>query len=310
MGAWARQTTSPVAWLSLTSFDRHPSRLERGLLTALEPVVGPGAEDLTELLQREVDDAVLVLDDVHLVGAEAAGVLGLLVDRAPSGLRIVLISRHRPLLRLQRINAAGGLGEVSVDQLAFSTEDVRRAAEAIGRPLTPDQAVRLRALTAGWPVAVRLALMSGPTITGRLVTGGQLRAATLTDYLLEEVLGDLPTALRDFLLRVSITDWLTGRLAIELSGDPWPRRCWRTPSRVASRSNAATAPGVSRSTAGTGSSATSAGPCCVVVNRHWPTSCTFGRRDSSPSPTPRSRPAMRCPVGRRRWRPTSCSATG
>ena len=220
LGAWARQTTSPVAWLSLTSFDRHPSRLERGLLTALEPVVGPGAEDLTELLQREVDDAVLVLDDVHLLGAEAAGVLGLLVDRAPRGLRIVLISRHRPLLRLQRINAAGGLGEVSVDQLAFSTEDVRRAAEAIGRPLTPDQAVRLRALTAGWPVAVRLALMSGPTITGRLVTGGQLRAATLTDYLLEEVLGDLPTALRDFLLRVSITDWLTGRLAIELSGDP------------------------------------------------------------------------------------------
>ena len=220
VGAWARQATSPVAWLSLTSFDRHPSRLERGLLTALEPVVGPGAEDLTELLQREVDEAVLVLDDVHLVGAEAAGVLGLLVDRAPSGLRIVLISRHRPLLRLQRINAAGGLGEVSVDQLAFSTEDVRRAADAIGRPLSPEQAVRLRALTAGWPVAVRLALMSGPTITGRLVTGGQLRAAALTDYLLEEVLGDLPAALRDFLLRVSITDWLTGRLAIELSGDP------------------------------------------------------------------------------------------
>ena len=32
LGAWARQTTSAVAWLSLTSFDRHQSRLERGLL--------------------------------------------------------------------------------------------------------------------------------------------------------------------------------------------------------------------------------------------------------------------------------------
>ena len=181
--------------------------------------MGPGAEDLAALLQREVDDAVLVLDDVHLVGAESAGVFGLLVDRAPKGLRIVLISRHRPLLRLQRINAAGGLGEVSVDQLAFSTVEVRRAADELGRPLSPEQAVRLCALTAGWPVAIRLALMSGPTITGRLATGGQLRAASLTDYLIEEVLGDLPTTLRDFLLRVSVTDWLTGRLAIELSGD-------------------------------------------------------------------------------------------
>ena len=219
VGAWARQTPTRVAWLSLTSFDRHPSRLERGLVTALESVVGTGAEDLSGLLQREVDDSVLVLDDVHLVGAEAAGVLGLLVDRAPTGLRIVLVSRQRPLLRLQRINAAGGLGEVSVDQLAFSMVEVRRAAAQLGRPLSEEQAVHLRALTAGWPVAVRLAVMSGPVITGRLATGGQLRSATLTDYLVEEVLGDLPTTLRDFLLRVSVTDWLTGRLAVELSGD-------------------------------------------------------------------------------------------
>ncbi|HEY5981049.1 MAG TPA: LuxR C-terminal-related transcriptional regulator [Microlunatus sp.] len=219
VGAWARQTTSTVAWLSLTSSDKHPSRLQRGLISALEPVVGTGARDLAELLQHEVHDAVLVLDDVHVVGPEAAGVLGRLLDRAPDGLRIVLISRRRPLLRLQRINAAGGLGEVSIDQLAFSAGEVGRAAAQLGRPLSPQQATNLRALTAGWPVAVRLALMSAPTITGRLVTGGQLRAATLTDYLIEEVLGDLPTVLRDFLLRVSVTDWLTGRLAIELSGD-------------------------------------------------------------------------------------------
>lgn len=221
VAAWARRSSHAVAWLSLTSFDKHPQRLERGLLTALEPVLGRGASDLAALLQRpDAEGATLVLDDVHLLGSGAATVLGELVDRAPAGLRIVLVSRRRPLLRLQRINAAGGLGSVSMDELAFSTDEVVAAAEQLGRQVSAEQAAQLRTLTAGWPVALRLALMAAPGVTPRLVTGGQLRLATLTDYLVEEVLGDLPVVLRELLLRVSTTDWLTGRLAIELSGDP------------------------------------------------------------------------------------------
>ncbi len=224
LSAWAARSARPLAWLSLTAADKHPQRLERGLLTALEPLWRTGAARLEDLLQHALPphpagDPVLVLDDVHLLGPAASGVLGTLVERAPAGLRIVLSSRSRPLLRLQRINVAGGLGEVSIDRLAFSAEEVRLAAARLDRPLSEDQATRLLGLTAGWPVAVRLALLSGPEPSGRLATGGQLRLATLTDYLIEEILGDLPPVLRDLLLELSVSDWLTGRLAIELSGD-------------------------------------------------------------------------------------------
>ena len=219
VSAWARQAAFPVAWLSLTGFDKHPQRLERGLLTALEPVLGTNAADLSDLLRRPGREAAVVLDDVHVLGAGAVGVLDLLVSQAPAMLRVVLVSRQRPMLRLQRVNAAGGLGVVPAEQLTFSTSEVRLAAQQLGRRLTTAQAESLESLTDGWPVAVRLALMSGSEQTSRLVTGGQLRLSTLTDYLVEEVLGELPPVLRDFLLTISISDWITSALATQLSGD-------------------------------------------------------------------------------------------
>ena len=108
---------------------------------------------------------------------------------------------------------------MSIDQLAFTAEEIRLAAGRLGRRLSDRQADLLRDLTGGWPVAVRLALMSGAEPLARLASGGQLRLSTLTDYLVEEVLGDLPIGLHDFLLRVSVADWLTARLATELADD-------------------------------------------------------------------------------------------
>jgi LuxR family maltose regulon positive regulatory protein len=220
LSAWAAQSRRPVAWLSLTALDKHPQRLERGLLTALESIHGTGAVDLVDLMHRHLGESVLIVDDVHLLGAATAGVLGLLVEQAPTSLRVVLASRQRPLLRLQRVHAAGGLGVVVADQLSFTATEIGSAAAQLHRPLAPRQADNLLALTAGWPVAVRLALLSGPDQVARLATGGQLRLTTLTDYLLEEVLADLPSVLRDFLLTISVSDWMTPGLATELSGDP------------------------------------------------------------------------------------------
>lgn len=220
LSAWAEQCARPVAWLSLTSFDKHPQRLEQGLLTALGTILESGAKSLPDLLRRDLDqEAVLVLDDVHVLGAASASVLGVLVDQGPPRLHVVLAARQRPLLRLQRINAAGGLGVVRADELAFTATEIAQAARRLDRPLTTGQVSQLMTLTAGWPVAVRLALMSAVDLTARLVTGGQLRLPTLADYLLEEVLGDLPQVLRDFLLTISVSDWLTTAMAVDLSGD-------------------------------------------------------------------------------------------
>ena len=73
----------------------------------------------------------MVLDDVRVLGAGAVGVLDLLVSQAPAMLRVVFVSRQRPMLRLQRVNAAGGLGVVPAEQLTFSTSEVRLAATSV-----------------------------------------------------------------------------------------------------------------------------------------------------------------------------------
>ena len=78
------------------------------------------------------------------------------VDVVSRGVDTELFAPHRRSAGLRR---QWGLGP---DDLAFSPVEVGLAATAMGQPLTRGRAAELQKLTNGWPVAVRLALMSLP----------------------------------------------------------------------------------------------------------------------------------------------------
>jgi LuxR family maltose regulon positive regulatory protein len=210
--AWAGRLGPGVGWLSLTEADHHPEHLARGLtavLADLEP--GPG----------EAPGAVLVVDDVHLAGEAAARtVLRPLLEQPPTGIRLVLAGRSDPGLGLSRLRAAGRLAEPGTDDLSFTAAEVGRVAEALGAPVSPARASALQEVTGGWPVAVRLALMSSapgdlpiePRPTGLI--------PHLPDYLVESVLAGLPRELAGFAVEACVCDWLTGSLADTLPGRP------------------------------------------------------------------------------------------
>ncbi|WP_425954035.1 LuxR C-terminal-related transcriptional regulator [Xylanimonas sp. McL0601] len=251
---WAHHQGRPVAWLSIDPFDNDLTRLHRGLLESLrvaasEHLSRAGARRTTlgrlrtpglgERLNPEYFDAllgmlgelegelVLVLDDVHqLRGGGVIEVLGAFTRQLPPNVRLVISARHDPALPLQRLRAAGLLGEIREEDLAFDREELHRLVErdsaAIGDDAVTDDdtATTLYRLTGGWPVAVRLILvaMSSPLSPTPLAA---LSEATrpLADYLVEEVLRGLPEDLRMFVLRATST----GTINPELAAVVWDR---------------------------------------------------------------------------------------
>ncbi|MGB7964053.1 MAG: LuxR C-terminal-related transcriptional regulator [Propionicimonas sp.] len=230
LNSWAGASSRLVAWLSLTTSDRYPEHLAQRISAALEELRltpdEPGVEGTDERDRESVDEdiSVLIIDDVHLAAsAESRAILIQLLERAPRRLHIVLAGRHSPPFGLTRFLANGELDRLSLDDLAFSAEEVELAAAVMGQPLTSARAAELHALTKGWPVAVRLALMTSPRFESNLPAALRLAAGAdipqLVDYLVENVIDQLPASLRAFVPRACTCDWLTGRMASELAGN-------------------------------------------------------------------------------------------
>ena len=248
LATWASAETGVVAWLSVDRFDDDAGRLHRGLLDALRYAAGgdPALDALAtpalgERLADEHVDAlldaleslgtglVLVLDDVHeLSGGDAARLLGVVVERLPPNVRLVLASRSDPPLPLRRLRDAGLLGQLRQGDLAFDRAEIAALVDAEPTPLGGSEVDRLRDLTAGWPVALRLTLTalrgSGEERAGLAAVLAAMDRADvpLADYLVEEVLRGLPEELAAFVLRATCAETVDATTAALLGGPDGP----------------------------------------------------------------------------------------
>jgi len=240
---WVRKTTMPSAWLTLDRFDARPERLFRGVLAAVQSTAAGLSPAINDVLlsadraqaQDEVasydhllaaldlleEPLVLVIDDVHLAGPGLAdGVVGLLTSSVPPALRLVLSGRDHSSLRLERLRYADGLEEFRTAELAFTLPEAMELASS----LEPSPELDVEAVwsaTAGWPVALHAGLVGTPANKERENGfNGFTLGRAFTEYIAEEVLGQLDPQLADFVLRTTTSDWLEHELAIALSGLP------------------------------------------------------------------------------------------
>jgi LuxR family transcriptional regulator, maltose regulon positive regulatory protein len=171
---------------------------------ALDEVVPSLVNDLARLDTR----AALVIDDLHMVPADAVAPLGLLVERLPPAVALVVGSRSDPPLPLGRWRANGVLGELRSDQLRFSARDTAQVVAANGVELTSDDADALTARTEGWAAGVHLAALAmrqdpDPSSFVKAFAGSD---HNITDYLVGEVLDQLDAASLDCLLALATLD--------------------------------------------------------------------------------------------------------
>lgn len=239
-----------AVWHTLTPADRSLSVLARNvvrklrlvvpqlsaeLVTAVEGARGPDvsidsgrpvaiaaalAHDLDLVLSRDV---VLVLDDVHEVEprSDSANFLAALCRHVPARLRMVTASRHRLPFAVARMRVAGDLKEIEAADLAFTVTEIEDLLTTrLGRE-DQELAKEIATLTAGWPVAVVLAIEAA--IQGADAVEGQLvEQQGLFDYLAEEVLAteDRPTVNR--LRDLSLLPWFDGNLLTGLGIEESP----------------------------------------------------------------------------------------
>lgn len=210
-------------WVALDEQDNDPARLLATLVQSLHPlgldwemdpqalvanVAGGGSEaraalaGIVNALCTGAEGRILwLLDDVQRLDDPATlNVLEALIERLPGHVALVLGARSEPALPLARLRAQGELGELDARQLRFDESDVmtlgvRRWGDAPSAEVVRETLQRTR----GWAVGVQLMLASK---SGSGSGGARLEAGAasreLFDFLAQEVLDDLPPALRTF----------------------------------------------------------------------------------------------------------------
>lgn len=247
VSGWLLTGGRPAGWVAVERFDNEPGRLIGEIVRALGTMLGDdalagvrrslaGRSDLGMTVIPALADAlkadappglVLVLDDYHLIGDETARTnLGDLLDVIGEAMRVVVISRTRPALRLGRRLTAGEAVVICADQLAFEPAEAQRLLrDAHGLELSEDD-LRLALRRAhGWAAglellatALELAQQEGVSSVAEAL--GSLTRGALLDYVVDEMLSQAGDPQRDFLLHTAVLPRINGPLAAAVTGDP------------------------------------------------------------------------------------------
>jgi LuxR family maltose regulon positive regulatory protein len=232
---WAKETTLPVAWLTVDSDDNDISRFIRyviGALQTLEPGLGEEAVDLLAsskddgwktgltLLINELSvlpkEGVLVFDDFHaLENSTILQRFDFYLKHSPPNLHLIIASRSEPELDLAFLRAKGRVLELGADDLRFTGEEVMGYfQEVAGLELPPETIQALEERTDGWVTSLQMAALSlkDQADPANLLANLEGKSHYLSDFLAEEVLDRQPGEIRQFLLRSSILETLSGPL--------------------------------------------------------------------------------------------------
>ena len=226
------------SWLSLDNEDNDPVRFLTYLVAALQTVerdIGQGVMAalqspgpvsipvlLTTLLNEIADlpnDLVLVLDDYHVIEAQAIDeILGFALDHLPPAMHLVTASRSDPSLALSRLRARGQLTELREADLRFTTDETTVFFHQSSHlPISPDDVHTLENRTEGWITGLQLAAVAMQNLTQREQMTSFVRSfggshRYVIDYLVDEVLSQQIPEIQRFLLQTSILARLSAPL--------------------------------------------------------------------------------------------------
>src|SRR3954447_10648332 len=250
LAAWLSARTSEAsgrrsaAWLSLDPADDDPDLFWSSVLAAVR-TAAPGAapsvaavlaaphpppmRELLTLLLNDLgaidQDLLLVLDDYQvLTSLEVHQGMAFVLDHLPPRLHLVIASRADPSLPLARMRARGELVELRAADLRFTPDEAAAYLTGVmALPLTAADVATLEGRTEGWIAALQLAALSleGREDASAFIASFAGDDRYVVDYLVEEVLQGQPARVRDFLLRTSVLERLSGALcdAVTQQGD-------------------------------------------------------------------------------------------
>jgi LuxR family maltose regulon positive regulatory protein len=236
-----RTAGTRTAWMSITGDQQEPAQLLTYLATSLieagvdlGPVeklvaqwftdvpIAAAATALVAQLSRLTVPLVLLIDDVHqLPRATVELIFGPLLQPGLEHVHLAISGRSRPTLSLAGLRNRGELLEFEIDNLRFGLVEIN----TLFPDLDAGQRELLNTRTQGWPVALQLARL---WLTARpervsLIAGFSGHTFEVAEYLTEQVLSDLPPAVRATLESTAPLEQLCAGLvaAVTESPDAW-----------------------------------------------------------------------------------------
>ena len=235
-------TGEPAAgWVSLDRNDNAPTRFWAYVIAALrkiQPGVGeralvslnapqpPSIESLLPILINDIsaveDVFALVLDDYHVIETPSIHRgIGYLLEHLPRQMQLVIASRSDPPLPLALLRGRGELTELRGPDLRFTAAEASEFLnEAMDLKLSPEDVAALEARTEGWITGLQLAALSmrGREDVHDFIVAFSGDHRFIADFLVEEVLQRQSEQVRNFLLKTSILERLTGPLCDAVTG--------------------------------------------------------------------------------------------
>jgi ATP/maltotriose-dependent transcriptional regulator MalT len=214
-------------WHLLAALQRACPELEaRDLLSRLRPPAAELPETLLPALVNELAalsvPVVVALDDYQLIGnPECHEHMAFLLTHLPPTVQIVLMTRVDPPLPIGRLRTAGDLAEVKTGELRFTAAEAGEVVRAVSAvQLNEADLEALLESTEGWPAGVYLAALAlrGQPAPGQFVQHFSGDNRFIVEFLVEEVLGNQPRRITEFLRRTSILDRFTPSLCDAVVG--------------------------------------------------------------------------------------------
>ena len=220
----------PVCWYTVDRLDFDPQRFIAYFAAAIQqrfPSFGQRTAAVlsSEQGQMDVDYAatvlinelydtvsehfLLVLDDYHLVNdsLQVRHFISRFLQDVEENCHLVLTSRSLlSLPMLPMMAARSEVGGISVEELAFTTEEIQRMYQQNQhQQLTHETAEDIRSRTEGWVTGIVLASQVNPQGTAARARLARVSGFGLDDYFLQ-VIDHLPAELRTFLLWSSLLE--------------------------------------------------------------------------------------------------------
>ena len=235
VSSWLDGQHLPVSWISIDSgdndyyrfftyfleaFHRANSQFGETLLQMIQSGQPPAPESLiTHFLNeiaRSTAEAILVIDDYHTIqNADIHQSLHQIIDDAPPQLHFIICTRTDLPFSVSRLRSRFELLELTQKELSLTQiESARYLNLVMGLELEPDEITYLYERTEGWLVGLQLAALS---LREHSDPAGFIHALKgdnryIADYLIDEVLLQIPEELQNFLLRTSILSQMEASL--------------------------------------------------------------------------------------------------
>ena len=218
-----RQGGVPVAWLSVDEDDSGDALLSHLAFAFAQagvemrgargdPVDGPQIlRPLMSAILAARTHCLLVVDDLErLRNRDAVEIMNLVLRAAPDNLHFALACRELPDgLDISDRVAAGNMVSVTSAELRFSTADIARFFDGL---LSGQDLAAIASESAGWPIAVRMTRNAGGVGTGPALATLAYGQEETASWIERRLWRDLSAEDRNFVLDVSLFQWMDAEL--------------------------------------------------------------------------------------------------